>query len=64
MLNFSGSCDRLAYLPCSTAEIAGLNAAIPEPDDEAGAMAAVDAERLTRLRTEEPVMLTLHGATP
>src|ERR1700737_1702328 len=34
--NFDGSCDRLAYLPCNTAEIAGLNAAIPEADDVAG----------------------------
>src|ERR1700681_1320460 len=38
--NFDGSCDRLAYLPCSTAEIAGLNAAVPEADDVAGNAAA------------------------
>ncbi len=34
-----GSCDMLAYTPCSTAERAGLNAAIPEAgvDDATGA---------------------------
>src|ERR1700687_2159417 len=37
--NFDGSCDRLAYLPCNTAEIAGLNAAMPDADDVGGGAA-------------------------
>src|SRR6266567_6048183 len=31
-----GSCDKCAYVPWSTAEIAGLKALIPAEDEEAG----------------------------
>jgi len=37
---FLGSCDKLMYAPCSTAEIAGLNAAMPEAVGGAGAAGA------------------------